>query len=72
MPGERKSVESMAAVTTPARVAAQYQSLLHFIGNDASWSDEHVLTKVRELVLRSIERNGLIEAWIIDDTSLDR
>lgn len=30
--GGRKSVEPMAAVTAPARVAAQHQSLLHFIG----------------------------------------
>ena len=37
MPGERKSVEPMAAVTAPARVPAQHQSLLHFVGN-APWS----------------------------------
>ena len=30
MPCERKSVEPMAAVTAPARVGAQHQSLLHF------------------------------------------
>src|SRR6266481_8287109 len=30
--GERKSVEPIAAVTAPARVAAQHQSLLHFVG----------------------------------------
>src|ERR1700675_2048030 len=67
MPGERKSVEPMAAVTTPARVAAQHQSLLHFVGN-APWSDERVLASVRELVLPTLERRGPIEAWIIDDT----
>src|SRR5260370_28944119 len=67
MPGERKSVEPMAAVTAPARVPAQHQSLLHFVGN-AAWSDERVLGKVRDLVLPAIERNGPIEAWIIDDT----
>jgi SRSO17 transposase len=39
MPGERKSVEPMAALTAPARVPAQHQSLLHFVGN-APWSDE--------------------------------
>src|SRR5229473_6861212 len=33
MPGDRKSVEPMAAVTAPARVPAQHQSLLHFVGN---------------------------------------
>ena len=32
MPCERKSVEPMAAVTAPARTAAQHQSLLHFVG----------------------------------------
>lgn len=71
MPGERKSVEPMAAVTAPARVAAQHQSLLHFVGN-APWSDERVLAKVRELVLPSIERSGPIEAWIIDDTGFPK
>ena len=30
MPAARKSVEPMAAITAPARVAAQHQSLLHF------------------------------------------
>ena len=45
MPGERKSVEPMAAVTAPARTAAQHQSLLHFVGQSA-WSDAEVLAKV--------------------------
>jgi SRSO17 transposase len=68
MPCERKSVEPLAAVTAPARVAAQHQALLHFVG-EGHWSDEFVLGKVRELVLPEIERHGPIEAWIIDDTS---
>ena len=71
MPGERKSVEPMAAVTSPARVAAQHQSLLHFIG-EGGWSDDKVLAKVREMVLPEIERHGPIEAWIIDDTSFPK
>src|SRR5918998_2467085 len=71
MPAERKSVEPMAAITAPARVAAQHQSLLHFVGQ-ATWSDAAVLTKVRELVLPAIERTGPIEAWIIDDTSFPK
>jgi hypothetical protein len=45
MPCERKSVEPMAAVTAPANVGAQHQSLLHFVG-EAPWSDERVLAKV--------------------------
>ena len=71
LPGERKSVEPMAARTAPARTAAQHQSLLHFT-NVAPWSDEQVLSKVRELVLPAIERSGPIEAWIIDDTSFPK
>jgi SRSO17 transposase len=71
MPSERKSVEPIAALTAPDRVAAQHQSLLHFVGQSA-WSDEGVLAKVRELVLPAIERHGPIEAWIIDDTSFPK
>src|SRR6202171_6334488 len=71
LPGERKSVEPMAAITAPGRTAAQHQSLLHFVGQGA-WSDEAVLAKVREMVLPRIERNGPIEAWIIDDTSFPK
>ena len=71
LPGERKSVEPMAAKTAPARTAAQHQSLLHFV-NVAPWSDEKVLAKVRELVLPAIETHGPIEAWIIDDTAFPK
>src|SRR5258705_594848 len=71
MPGERKSVEPMAAITAPGRTAAQHQSLLHFVGQGA-WSDEDVLTKVRQMVLPQITRDGPIEAWIIDDTGRPR
>src|SRR3954453_23694115 len=71
LPGERKSVEPMAAKTAPARTAAQHQSLLHFVGV-ATWSDEAVLAKVREMVLPVLEKSGPIEAWIIDDTSFPK
>src|SRR5271157_76422 len=67
MPGERKSVEPMAAIVAPARVSAKHQSLLHLV-SQAAWSDEAVLAKVRELVLPTIEAQGKIEAWIVDDT----
>jgi SRSO17 transposase len=51
MPCERNSVEPIVAVTAPAGVGAQHQSMLHFVG-EASWSDELVLAEVRDLVLR--------------------
>jgi SRSO17 transposase len=71
MPIDRKSVEPMAAVTAPGQVAAQHQSLLHFVGN-APWSDAAMLGKVAELVLPAIERSGPVEAWIIDDTGFPK
>src|SRR5215470_12486712 len=67
----RRSVEPMAAVTAPAHVSAQHQKLLHFVAN-ATWSDEQMLAKVRELVVPSMTRRGPIEAWIIDDTSFPK
>ena len=71
LPCERKSVEPMAAVTAPARVSAQHQSMLHFI-SQGGWSDDNVLGKVRELVVPEMERRGPIEAWIIDDTGFPK
>jgi len=71
MPGGRKSVEPMAAVTAPERVSAQHQSLLHFVGV-SPWSDAAVLAKVRELVLPAIEAQGPITAWILDDTGFPK
>ena len=67
LPGERKSVEPMAAVVAPARAAAAHQSLLHLVGQGA-WSDERVLRRVRDLVLPAMERQAPIAAWIVDDT----
>src|SRR5580692_2602998 len=71
LPGERKSVEPMAAKTAPARTAAQHQSLLHFVG--VGWcTEEKVLARVRAMVLPSMQRHGPIEAWIIDDTGFPK
>src|SRR4051812_1736206 len=68
LPGERKSVEPIAA---PARVSAKHQSLLHFVAN-APWSNERVLSRIQELILPVIEGSGAIEAWIIDDTGFPK
>ena len=68
LPIDRKSVEPLAAATSPSRVSAQHQSLMHFISQSA-WSDEAVLARVAELVLPTIAAHGAIEAWIIDDTA---
>jgi len=71
LPGERKSVEPMAARTDPAHVSAQHQSLLHFVGA-GGWSDEKVLAKISEVVVPAISKHGPIEVWIIDDTGLPK
>jgi len=42
LPGERKSVEPMAARVAPGRVQAAHQSLHHFVAK-AEWSDAAVL-----------------------------
>jgi SRSO17 transposase len=49
---------------------AQHQSLLHFVGI-ATRSDQRVLAKVREKV-PAIEKDGPIDAWIIDGTSFPK
>src|SRR5207244_7101780 len=61
----------MAARTAPARVSAQHQSLLHFVGA-GGWSDEKVLAKISELVVPAITKHGPIEVWIIDDTGIPK
>ena len=71
MPGERKSVEPMAAIVSPARAAAEHQSLLHFVGQ-SPWSDETMLAKVHELVTPAFEAQGGVEAWIVDDTGFQK
>ena len=71
MPVERKSVEPMAAMVSPARASAAHQSLLHFVGQSA-WSDEAMLGKVRDLVAPAFEAHGGVEAWIVDDTGYQK
>lgn len=71
LPGRRKSVEPMAARVLPAQVRATHQSLHHLVAK-ADWSDEAVLSVVRQRVLPAVERHGAIRAWIIDDTAFPK
>jgi len=71
LPGDRKSVEPMAARIDPGNVRSRHQSMHHFIA-DAPWSDRGVLRVAREHALPAIEEAGPIEAWIIDDTSFPK
>lgn len=71
LPGERKSVEPMAARVEPQRVQGAHQSLHHFVAN-ADWSDEALLRRVRELVLPAMTERGGVRAWIVDDTGFPK
>ncbi len=71
LPGDRKSVEPMAARVQPGRVQAAHQSLHHFVAH-ADWSDVAVLAAVRARVLPIIERRSPIRALIIDDTGMPK
>ena len=71
LPGERKSVEPMAARLAPARVQAKHQSLHHVVAQ-AEWDDAALLRAVREAVLPTIARHGPIRYWIVDDTGFPK
>jgi len=71
LPSERKSVEPIAALTAPARTAAQHQSLLHFVGQ-GDWSDGAVMERIRGHAIPNIEVHGAISAWIVDDTGFPK
>src|SRR3954451_20222597 len=66
LPGERKSVEPMAA-----RVGAAHQSLHHFVAK-AAWDDAALLEAVRGHVLPAMLERGPVRAWIVDDTGLPK
>jgi SRSO17 transposase len=71
LPGERKSVEPMAARLAPDNVRRMHQSLHHLVA-DAPWSDERVLAEVRSYALTAIRQKGAVQAWIVDDTGFPK
>src|SRR5262249_35764349 len=71
LPGERKSVEPMAARFDPGHVRQRHQSLHHFVA-DAPWSDEAMLARVRDSVLPIMQQHGPLVAWIVDDTGFPK
>src|ERR1700730_351976 len=71
LPGERKSVEPMAAKWDPLHVRAWHQSLHHFVAT-APWSELDVLGVAREYGLEALERHGPIVAWVVDDTAMPK
>jgi SRSO17 transposase len=71
LPGDRKSVEPMAARLDPRNVRRKHQSMHHFVA-DAPWSNERVLAAAREFALPTLLKHGPIEAWLLDDTGIPK
>jgi SRSO17 transposase len=71
LPGERKSIEPMAARLDSANVQPMRQSLHHLVAK-APWSDEVVLEQVRNYVLPTMQKQGSVVAWIVDDTGFPK
>ncbi len=71
LPGERKSIEPMAARLAPNNIRRTHQSLHHLVA-DAPWEDEWLLEQVRSKVLPAMQKNGPVVAWIVDDTGFPK
>jgi SRSO17 transposase len=67
LPGERKSVEPMAARLGPEKVRQTHQSLHHVVAH-APWRDQDILEQVRHYVLPAMQKQGPVVAWVVDDT----
>jgi SRSO17 transposase len=71
LPGERKSIEPMAARLDPAHVQPMRQSLHHLVAK-APWSDAALLEQVCGEVLPAMQKHGPVVAWIVDDTGFPK
>ena len=71
LPGERKSVEPMAARLDGDHVERMHQSLHHLVA-DAPWSDEAVLDRCLDFVIPAMLRRDPIVAWVVDDTGFPK
>ena len=71
LPGERKSIEPMAARLDAENTQSMRQSLHHLVAK-APWSDEVLLEQVRNDVLPAMQKHGPVVAWIVDDTGFPK
>ncbi len=71
LPGERKSIEPMAARVQPGRVRSAHQAMHHLVA-DAAWSDEALLETVAARVLPKLVSSGEPVWWIVDDTGFPK
>ena len=61
----------MAARLAPENVQPMRQSLHHLVAK-APWSDEVLLEQVRSYVLPTMQKQGPVVAWIVDDTGFPK
>ena len=61
----------MAARLAPNDCRRMHQSLHHLVAN-APWNDEEMLAEVRRYVLPTMQKQGPVVAWIVDDTGFPK
>jgi len=71
LPGERKSMEPIAARLDPEHVQARYASIQRLI-TDSEWDYQALLDAVRDYCLPKIIDHPQLEAWVVDDTSFPK
>ena len=69
LPGERKSVEPMAARIDPRHVRSRHQSMHHFVATSPWDAQKHHPVPPATTHLSEFEHHGGVEAWVLDDTS---
>jgi SRSO17 transposase len=68
LPGQRKSVEPMAARVHPQEVRSAHQSMHHLVA-DSEWNDQALLAAVAREVVPVLSQEGQARCcWIVDDT----
>ena len=71
LPGNRKSVEPMAARVCPHDVRSAHQSMHHLVAH-ADWKDDVLLATVARLILPSLTARSEAITWIVDDTGFPK
>ncbi len=71
LPGERKSIEPMAARVHAERVRSAHHSMHHLVAK-ANWSDAALLSTVPRTVLPKLVEEDELVYWIVDDTGFPK
>ena len=69
LPGDRKSIEPIAARAAAKGSTTGYQSLHRFV-SESNWSDDALLSGVRTLVSPALSRQAPTRAWVVEEVTL--